>query len=192
MAFGLVLVAEEGGVEFGIEATERFAEAIVLAAGEVGRIVGEFEADAGEVVAFGGDGLIEEAGEEAGFDTGLALDSELGERDALDGVALLGVDGAIAGHGVVAELGNSGEVFDADDGEGFIGEAVLAVGRRGGGHARTPASRDSTGGGCGRAVDWGRDGRERRSSWGRLGTDAFRVMEEANWPRMNMDKHLVF
>jgi hypothetical protein len=82
-------MTEEDGVEFGIEAAEGFAEAVVLAAGEVWRVVGKLFADAGEVVAFGGDGLIEEAGEERGFEAGEPLDGVLGEGDALDRVALL-------------------------------------------------------------------------------------------------------
>jgi hypothetical protein len=122
-------MAQEGGVEFGIEAAEGFAQAIILAAGEVGRLVGEFGADAGNGVALGRDGLIEEAGEEGSFEAGDALDGLLGEGDAQDCVALLGVAGAVAGEGVVAKLGDGAEVFDADDGVGFVGEAVLAIGR---------------------------------------------------------------
>jgi hypothetical protein len=50
----------------------------------------------------------------------------LGEGDALDGEALLGVDGLVGGDGVSDKGGDVGGVLDADDGEGFGIEGVLA------------------------------------------------------------------
>jgi len=50
----------------------------------------------------------------------------LGEGDALKGEEFLGVDGAIEGDEVFAEVGDLIEVFEADDGEAGGGEAVFA------------------------------------------------------------------
>jgi hypothetical protein len=55
-----------------------------------------------------------------------ALDFMLSHGDALDGVVLLGVDGAVASHGIVAEFGEILDVFEAGEGEGAGAEAVFA------------------------------------------------------------------
>jgi hypothetical protein len=57
----------------------------------------------------------------------------LGDGDALDGEEFLGVDGAVDGNGVIAELLNLVEVFEADNAEGGAGETVFAgvLGRAG-------------------------------------------------------------
>ena len=49
----------------------------------------------------------------------------LGESDAFDGEALLGVDGLVAGDEIFAEAGDLVEFFEADDGEDGGGEAVF-------------------------------------------------------------------
>jgi hypothetical protein len=72
------------------------------------------------------DGLVETGGEEAGFEAGGAEDALLGDGDALDGEEFLRVDGLEDGHGVIAELGDFIEVFEADDSEGGAGETVFA------------------------------------------------------------------
>jgi hypothetical protein len=124
-AFGLGLVAEEGGVEFGVETAEAFAEVIVAILGGIGRSV-EVLPEAGEGIAGGREGLIEEAGEEGGFDAGETFHGLLREGDAFDGLLLLRVDGAIAAQGVGAKLGIRVAVFHQDDVEAFGAEAVFA------------------------------------------------------------------
>src|ERR1019366_4841033 len=79
-------------------------------------------------------------GEEAGLDAGGADDGNLAGGDAFDGEEFLGVHGAVEIQGVLAELVDFVELFEADDGEGVAGEAVLA-GVEGGFHL--------TGGGAG-------------------------------------------
>jgi len=71
-------------------------------------------------------GLVEAVGEEAGFEGVHAEHGVLGEGDALDGEAFLGVDGLVGGDGVGGEGGDSGSILHADDGEGVGIEAVLA------------------------------------------------------------------
>jgi hypothetical protein len=85
----------------------------------------------------------EAVGEEAGFEAGGAEDGLLGESDALKGEEFLGVDGAVEGDEVFAEVGDLIEVFEADDGEAGGGEAVFAgilgraeLARRGAGAGR--------------------------------------------------------
>jgi hypothetical protein len=89
-----------------------------------------------------------------------------GEGDAFDGVALLGIDGLIGGgpreHPVGDEGRDGGAVLDADDGEGFGVEGVLAGilggagfafgGLRPGGFAGVGVvGGDAVGGGCHRS-----------------------------------------
>ncbi len=50
----------------------------------------------------------------------------LGEGNAFDGEAFLGVDGLVGGDGIGDEGGDVSGVLDADDGEGFGIEGVLA------------------------------------------------------------------
>src|ERR1017187_8484496 len=90
--------------------------------------------------ALGVEGFVEAGGEEAGFEAGGADEGQLAGGDALDGEEFLGIDGAVEVERVLAELVDFVEVFEADDGEGVAGEAVLA-GVEGGFHL--------TGGGTG-------------------------------------------
>src|ERR1017187_6294221 len=90
--------------------------------------------------ALGVEGFVEAGGEEAGFEAGGADEGQLAGGDALNGEEFLGVDGAVEIQGVLAELVDFVEVFEADDGEGVAGEAVFA-GVEGGFHL--------TGGGTG-------------------------------------------
>ena len=71
-------------------------------------------------------GCVEAVGEEAGFEGVHAEHGVLGEGDAFDGGAFLGVDGLVGGDGVGDEAGDSGAVLDADDGEGVGVEGELA------------------------------------------------------------------
>ena len=125
-ALGLGLVAEKGGVEFGVEASEGFTEEEGSVEGVVGRVGCEGVGKAGDVVALGGDGLIEEAGEDGGFEASDTVEGVLGEGDAFDSVALLGVDGAVDGDCAGDEFGDGLLVFDADNGEGIGAKAVFA------------------------------------------------------------------
>jgi hypothetical protein len=75
----------------------------------------------GEAASF-----IEAGGEEAGFQAGGAEHGLLGEGDSLDGEDLLGVDGLVEFHGVVLEVGDLLDVFEADDGVSGGGESVFA------------------------------------------------------------------
>jgi hypothetical protein len=98
-------------------------------------IAGEFLVHEVWDVGGGFEGLIEAGGEEAGFQAGGAEDGLLGEGDALDGKEFLGVDGLVDGEEVLPEVVDFLEVFEADDGEGGGGEAVLAGVLRGAGPA---------------------------------------------------------
>ena len=69
---------------------------------------------------------VETGGEEAGLEAGGAQENVLGEGHALEGEEFLGVDGLVDGDEVGSEMGDFVEVFEADDGEGGGGEAVLA------------------------------------------------------------------
>ena len=71
-------------------------------------------------------GGFQAVGEEAGFEDVHAEHGVLGEGDALNGEAFLGVDWLVGGDGVGDEGGDVGGVLDADDGEGFGIEGVLA------------------------------------------------------------------
>jgi hypothetical protein len=79
------------------------------------------------------EGLVEAGGEETGFEAGAAEDGLLGEGGAFEGEEFLGVDGAVEGDEVVAEMGDFLKVFEANDGEGGGGEHVFAgiLGRAG-------------------------------------------------------------
>jgi len=129
MAFGLGLVAQEQRYSIGFpgDALEAFAEAIVAVLG-----FGDFDVvlahrrtheDQGPVPFV--EGLVEAGGEDAGLEAGGAEHALLGEGDALDGEEFLGVDRLVDGHGVVAEVSDFVDVFEADDGEGGGGEAVF-------------------------------------------------------------------
>ena len=72
------------------------------------------------------DGLVEAGGEDAGLQAGGAEHGLLGQGDAFDGEEFLGVDGPIDGYGVVAEMADFVDVFEAHDGEGGGGEPVFA------------------------------------------------------------------
>jgi hypothetical protein len=89
-------------------------------------IAGEFLVHEVGDVGGGFESLIEAGGEEAGFEAGGAEDGLLGEGDALDGKEFLGVDGLVDGEEVLPEVVNFLEVFEADDGEGGVGESMLA------------------------------------------------------------------
>jgi hypothetical protein len=69
------------------------------------------------------------------FDVAIAGEfrGHLAGGDAFDGEEFLGVDGAVEIQGVLAELVDFVEVFEADDGKGVAGEAVFA-GVEGGPH----------------------------------------------------------
>jgi len=129
VAFGLGLIAQEQGPTGGgfRHAVETLAEGViaVLGAGDLD-IRGEFRGHREERPPAGIEGLIETGGEEAGFETRGAEEGLLGEGDALDGEELLGVDGLVDGEEVGAEMGDFLELFEADDGKGGGGEAVLA------------------------------------------------------------------
>jgi hypothetical protein len=145
LALGLGLVAEEKGPGVGLlgGAVEAFAEdeIAILDAGDFDvAIAGELRGHQVHGFAFGVEGLVEAGGEEAGFEAGGADEGQLAAGDALDGEEFLGVDGAVEIQGVLAELVDFVEVFEADDGEGVAGEAVFA-GVEGGFHL--------TGGGTG-------------------------------------------
>jgi hypothetical protein len=71
-------------------------------------------------------GSFQAVGEEAGFEGVHAEQGVLGEGDAFDGEALLGVDGLVGGDGIGDEGGYVGGILDADDGEAVGIEGVLA------------------------------------------------------------------
>src|ERR1035437_2786305 len=106
---------------------EAFGEEVVtvLGLGDFVIPVDERVADAHEGFAVTGEGLIEEGGGDAGMEAFDAEEGLLGEGDALDGEEFLGVDGLVDGDGVLAEVGDFVDVFEADDGEGGGGESVF-------------------------------------------------------------------
>ena len=123
------LIAEEEapGVIAASESLEAGGEAqtAVLGFGDfdvAAKVVGEETPG----IAGGGDGLVHGLGEESGLEGGHAEEVELGESDALDGEELLGVGGMVGGDGVLAEVGESVELFETDDGELRGGESVFA------------------------------------------------------------------
>jgi len=83
-----------------------------------------------EKIAFVIEGLVDGAGEEAGFEAGGAQQGVLGEGDALGPRGhpkeFLSIEGLVGRDKVGLEVGDGVEVFGADDGEGGSGEAVLA------------------------------------------------------------------
>jgi len=129
LALGLGGIAEVETEDVGVdgEALEAFDEQEVA-------ILRAADFDSGdEFVGHGqprllieGDHVVEAGGEEAGFQAGGAQEGELGEGDALDGEHLLGVDGLVDIDGVVLEIGDLLEIFEADNGVIGGGEAVLA------------------------------------------------------------------
>src|ERR1039458_3433319 len=74
----------------------------------------------------GAEGSVEATGQHTGLEAGDAEEGHLAEGDALDGEDFLGVDGTVGVEGILAEVVEGLEVFEADDGEGGAGEAVLA------------------------------------------------------------------
>ena len=73
----------------------------------------------------GVEGFVEAGSEEAGLEAGGAKHGLLSEGHALEGDQLLGVYGQVDGEEIGLEEGDFLEVFEADDGEGGCGEAVL-------------------------------------------------------------------
>jgi hypothetical protein len=128
-ALGLGLAAKEGGGDIGLAVED------IEAVGEPeGAVLGEgcldVFADLGSLedvrVRWAAHSVVEAVGEEAGFEGVHAEHGVLGEGDALDGEAFLGVNGLVGGDGVGDEGGNLGGVLDADDGEGVGIEGGLA------------------------------------------------------------------
>ena len=74
------------------------------------------------VVGF--EGVVHDAGEEASFQAGGSQHGLLGQCHSFEGEELLGVDGVVDVDEVGFEIGDFGEVFQADDSEGGGGEAV--------------------------------------------------------------------
>jgi hypothetical protein len=109
------------------------AEIAILGAGDFEVVSEDFGEELVNGEAFGVHDLIEADGEEAVFEGGAAEQGLLGEGDAFDSEEFLGVDGPIAGDGVSPEVGNDVDFFEADDGEVFGDEGVLArvLGRAG-------------------------------------------------------------
>jgi len=138
-ALGLRLVAQEQGpaVRLAGEAVEAFAESVVavLGAGDLDISVAGHVRAHGDEWLFAGEGLIESGSEEAGFEARGAEEGLLSQRDALDGEQLLGVDGLVGRKEVGLEVSDFVERFEADDGKGRCGEAVLARVLRGAGLA---------------------------------------------------------
>ena len=140
LALGLGLVAEEDGPAIGLaaEAEESFGEAVVAVLGASdfdGAISGEFLAHGCEGAIVGVEGCVEGGCEQAGLEPGGAEDGLLGKGHAFEGEQFLGVDGLVDGDEVELEAGDFLEVFEADDGEGGSGEAVLEGVLRGAGLA---------------------------------------------------------
>ena len=135
---GLGLVAEENGPGWGVfpgvlgEALGE-AEIAILGAGDFEVVSEDFGEELVNREVFGVHDLIEADSEEAVFEGGAAEQGLLGEGDAFDGEEFLGVDGPIAGDGVSPEVGDDVDFFEADDGEVFGVEGVLArvLGRAG-------------------------------------------------------------
>src|ERR1017187_1622129 len=134
---GLGLIAEKDGPGWGVsgETAEAFGEAeiAILGAGDFEVVSEDFGEELVNGEVFGVHDLIEADSEEAVFEGGAAEQGLLGKGDALDGEEFLGVDGPIAGDGVSPEIGDDVDFFEADDGEVFGGEGVLArvLGRAG-------------------------------------------------------------
>ena len=126
---GLGLEAEKDGNDFGLAIdlveAEGEPESSVLING--GRNV---LAELGALENFGVFGRehsdVEAVGEEAGLDGGETVHGVLGDGDAFDGEALLGVDGLVGSDGVGDEGGDAGAVLNAVDGEGVGVEGALA------------------------------------------------------------------
>jgi hypothetical protein len=76
--------------------------------GDVGLPAVAMEAEGEPVGAVLVEGDIEAVGEEAGFEDRRAAHGVLGDGDAFDGVALLGVDGLVGGDGVGDAIGSGG------------------------------------------------------------------------------------
>jgi hypothetical protein len=130
LAFGLGLIAEEDGPAVGLagEAEEAFGETVIAILGARdfdGAISGEFLAHGCEGAIVGVESLVEGRCEEAGFEPGGAEDGLLGEGHAFEGEEFLRVDRPVDGDEVGLEASDFLEVFEADDGEGGGGEAVL-------------------------------------------------------------------
>ena len=128
-AFGLGLEAEEGGGDIGLAVED------IEAVGEPeGAVLGARDFDVvADLAAFEDVGIVgadhggfQAVGEEAGFEGVHAEKGVLGEGDAFDGEAFLGVDRLVGRDGVGDEGGDVGGVLNADDGEGFGIEGVLA------------------------------------------------------------------
>ena len=141
VAFRLGLIAQKQGPTVGLAGhlLEAFAQqvvAVLLARDFDIAIAGEFRVHEFDRAAEAVAGRVEGGGEEAGFEARGAEEGLLGESEALESEELLGVDGLVEGHEVVLEMGGLLEVFEADDGEGGSGEAVLARILRGAGLAR--------------------------------------------------------
>jgi hypothetical protein len=129
MALGLGLIAHEQGPDVGRlgrhgETFRQEVVAVLLASG-FGIAIDHSRVQEHHGLVPLVEGLVEAGGEEAGFEAGGAEQGLLGEGDALDGEEFLGVDGLVDGHGVVPEVRNFVDVFEADDGEGGGGEAVF-------------------------------------------------------------------
>jgi len=128
-AFGLGLEAEEGGGDVGLA-----VEGVEAVGEPEGAILGFRDVDVVADLALFEDiglgwaehGLFEAGGEEAGFECVHAEQGVLGEGDALDGEAFLGVDGLVGGDGIGDEGGDVGGILDADDGEGVGIKGELA------------------------------------------------------------------
>ena len=128
---GLGLIAQEQRPTIGAlgHAVEAFPEGVIAVLG-----AGDFDiAIAGELLGHGDEGRavateggIEGGGEEAGFEAGRAEEGLLGEGDALEVVEFLGGDRRADVEEVVIEAGDFVELFEAHDGKGGGGEAVLA------------------------------------------------------------------
>ncbi len=140
-ALGLGLIAEEPQKSAGLghHALEALGdrEAAVLGSGDLDIVTADELGGHGEKgeVFTAAERLVETGGKDAAFEAGRTEEGLLGESDALDGEELLGVDGAVDGDQVGAEVGDVVEFFEADDGEGGGGEFVFAGVLGGGGFA---------------------------------------------------------
>ena len=134
-ALGLRLIAQEEfpGLGTGSENEEAFGEGEVLFLAAGHQQLGVAEAGIQEVGGFGVTGVVEAGGKEAGFEADGAEQAELGGGDALDGQEFLGIDGAVDGNQVGAEIGDIVEAFEDGNGNVVGGAAVLAevLGRSG-------------------------------------------------------------
>ena len=137
MALGLGLVTEKEGPDVGAAdhavETDGQGEVAVLGFDDFD-VAGadEFLAHGDPGLSVGVEGFVHGGGHEAGFEAGDTEEGLLGEGQALDGEDLLRVGGLVDGEEVGFEVFDFVEVFEADDGEGGGGEAVLGgVGFRG-------------------------------------------------------------